>query len=160
MKTTIRLTVNKRSYELDIEPRLTLLEVLRDHLKLKSVHRGCMEGECGVCTVLLNGEAVNSCLVLAVQVEGTEITTLEGLLKDGEMHPLMESFIDKHGLQCGYCTSGMIMSAYSLLEHSENPTREEIAKSIEGNLCRCTGYLNIVESIEAAKEKKGSGNWW
>ncbi|HUU41988.1 MAG TPA: (2Fe-2S)-binding protein [Desulfatiglandales bacterium] len=160
MKTKIRLSVNEKDYEIEVEPHSTLLEVLRDHLKLKSVHRGCLEGECGVCTVMVNGEAVNSCLIFAVQADGEEITTLEGLMRDGDPHPLMKSFHENYGFQCGYCTSGFIMSAYSLLRSSENPSREEISKSIEGNLCRCTGYMNIVKSIEASIEKKRSGIWW
>ena len=160
MKASIQLTVNNKKYALEVESRVTLLEVLRDQLKMNSVHRGCLEGECGVCTVLLNGEPVNSCLILAVQADGATITTLEGLLKNDELHPLMKSFVENHGFQCGYCTSGVVMTAYSLLNQSEKPTQEEIRKSIEGNLCRCTGYVNIVKSIEAAAEEKRSGDWW
>lgn len=157
---SIQLIVNKRKYTLDIEPRATLLEVLRNRLKIKSVHRGCEEGECGTCTILLNDEPVCSCITLAAQADGTEITTVEGLLKDGELHPLMKSFLENHGLQCGYCTPGLLMTAYYLLNHSENLTEKEIRKGIEGHLCRCTGYVNIVKSIEAAVKEKESGNWW
>ena len=160
MKAPIQLTVNQKEYALEVEPSAMLLEVLRDQLKLKSVHRGCLEGECGVCTVLLNSEPVNSCLILAVQADGAKIITLEGLLKDGELHPLMKSFVENLGFQCGYCTSGFLMTAYSLLNNSKKPTEEEIRKGIEGNLCRCTGYVNIVKSIEAAAKEKDSGNWW
>ena len=116
MKTSINLSVNKIKYTLDIKPNSTLLEVLRDKLKLKSVHRGCMEGDCGVCTVLLNGEPVNSCLILALQVNGEEITTVEGLMKHNKPHPLMKAFVENHGFQCGYCTSGFLMTAYYLLK--------------------------------------------
>ena len=160
MKVPVRLKVNKKEYKVEVEPRSTLLEALRDQLKIKSVHRGCEEGECGACTVLLNNEPVYSCLTLTVQTEGAEITTIEGLMKDGVLHPIMKSFLDNCGLQCGYCTSGFILTAYFVLNNSEKLTDEEIRKSIEGNICRCTGYVNIVKSIKAAKEEKDSGKWW
>lgn len=157
---TIRLVVNKREYEMDVEPRTTLLELLRTHLNMKSVHSGCGEGECGACTILFNGEPVCSCITLAVQADGAEVTTLEGLLKDGQLHPLMKSFLENYGQQCGFCTPGVLMTAYSLINRSEHLTEEEIRKGIEGNLCRCTGYVNIVKSIDAAVREKASGNWW
>lgn len=160
MKVPVQLKVNKKEYKVEVEPRSTLLEALRDQLKIKSVHRGCEEGECGACTVLLNNEPVYSCLTLTVQTEGAEITTIEGLMKDGVLHPIMKSFLDNCGLQCGYCTPGFILTAYFVLNNSETLTDEEIRKSIEGNICRCTGYVNIVKSIKAAKEEKDSGKWW
>ncbi len=160
MKTAIHMVVNRKDCNIDIDTRSTLLEVLREQLELQSVHRSCEEGECGACTVLLNGEPVNSCLVLAAAADGAEITTAEGLLKDGELHPLMKSFLENHGLQCGYCTPGMVMTAYSMVNGSEGLTNTQIRKGIEGNLCRCTGYVNIVKSIQDATEKKKAGDWW
>jgi len=156
----VRLVLNGKEYEVETEPRATLLEVLRNKMNIKSVHRGCQEGECGACTVLLNGEPVCSCVVLAVQADGAEVTTVEGLLKDGELHPLMKSFLDNHGLQCGFCTPGLLMTVYYLVNQSTSLTEGEIRKGIEGNLCRCTGYVNIVKSVEAAMKEKASGNWW
>ena len=152
--------MNSKSYKLEVEPRVTLLEALRDELKIKSVHRGCQEGECGACTVLLNGKPVYSCLVLIPRVDGAEITTVEGLLKNGELHPLMSAFIENHAIQCGYCTPGLIMTTYYLLNNLTEFTDEELRKGIEGNLCRCTGYVHIIKAIEAAKSHKDSGNWW
>jgi len=160
MEIPILLKVNEKEYQLEVEPRKTLLDVLREDLKIQSARRGCQEGECGVCTVLLNGDPVNSCLVLAVQANGSEVKTLEDLLNSKEMHPLMKSFLEEHGFQCGYCTPGVLLTAYSLLSRSERPSEDAIRKGIEGNLCRCTGYVNIVKSIEAAADKKDSGNWW
>jgi len=160
MKVPVEIKVNNKSYKLEVEPRVTLLEALRDELKIKSVHRGCQEGECGACTVLLNGKPVYSCLVLAPRVDGAEITTVEGLLKNGELHPLMSAFIENHAMQCGYCTPGLIMTTYYLLNNLTEFTDEELRKGIEGNLCRCTGYVHIVKAIKAAKRHKDSGNWW
>ena len=160
MKLQIQFIVNKREYQLEVEPQDTLLEVLRDQLKIKSVHRGCEEGECGACTVLLNGEPVYSCLTLAVQADGAEIKTVESLLKDGEVHPLITSFVENNAVQCGYCSPGVLMTAYYLLNNSETLTDKDIRKGIEGNICRCTGYVNIVRAIKSAKEKKNSGTWW
>ncbi len=160
MKVPIEVKVNDKGYKLEVDPRTVLLELLRDQLKIKSVHRGCEEGECGACTILLNGEPVYSCLTLAAQSDGAEIITVEGLSKDGKIHPLIRSFLENHGVQCGYCTPGFLMTAYFLINNSEKLTDEEIRKGIEGNLCRCTGYVNIVKSIKAAKEEKDSGNWW
>jgi carbon-monoxide dehydrogenase small subunit len=160
MKVPVETRVNNKPYKLEVEPRFTLLEILRDELKIKSVHRGCEDGECGACTVLLDGKPVCSCLVLAPQVDGAEITTVEGLLKDGELHPLMMAFVENHAIQCGYCTPGVIMTAYYLLNNLTEFTDEEIRKGMEGNLCRCTGYVHIVKAIKAAKESKDSGNWW
>lgn len=160
MKVPIETKVNNKPYKLEVEARSTLLDILRDELKIKSVHRGCEDGECGACTVLLNGKPVCSCLVLAPQVGGAEITTVEGLLKDDELHPLMLAFVENHAIQCGYCTPGVIMTAYYLLNNLTEFTDEELRKGIEGNLCRCTGYIHIIKAIKTAKEYKDSGNWW
>ena len=160
MKVPVEVKVNSQLYKLELETRFTLLDVLRDELKIKSVHRGCEEGECGACTVLLNGKPIYSCLVLASQVDGAEITTVEGLLKEGELHPLMLAFIENHAIQCGYCTPGIIMTAYYLLNNRTESTDEELRRGIEGNLCRCTGYVHIIKAIKAAKRYKDSGNWW
>jgi carbon-monoxide dehydrogenase small subunit len=160
MKVPIETKVNNKTYKLEVEARFTLLDILREELKIKSVHRGCEHGECGACTVLLSGKPVCSCLVLAPQVDGAEITTVEGLLKDKELHPLMMAFIENHAIQCGYCTPGVIMMAYYLLNNRPEFTDEELRKGIAGNLCRCTGYVHIIRAIKAAKEYKDSGNWW
>jgi carbon-monoxide dehydrogenase small subunit len=160
MNVPIEIHVNGRTHSLDVPANTTLLELLRDHLDVRSVHRGCDEGECGACTVLLNGEPVYSCLTLAVQAHQAHILTVEGLSRDGEMHPLVRSFLDHHGVQCGYCTPGMILTAYSLLSRQNDLTEDEIRKGIEGNLCRCTGYVNIVKAIQSAAEAKDKGSWW
>lgn len=159
MKMNIRLVVNGEEFHVETEARITLLETLRNVLGIKSVHKGCLEGECGACTVLMDGEPVYSCLTLAAQAEGSEITTVEGLMQGEKLHPLMESFVKNHGLQCGYCTSGLILTAYSFLNRTTEVTEESIRKSIEGNICRCTGYINIVKSIQAANKEKASGKW-
>jgi aerobic carbon-monoxide dehydrogenase small subunit len=151
----IRLTVNGVQHEAVVEPRTLLVYFLREHLGLTGAHVGCDTSQCGACTIQLNGRAVKSCTILAVQANGTEITTVEGLAREGVLHPVQEGFREKHGLQCGYCTPGMIMTAVSLLEANPNPTEEEIRHGLEGNLCRCTGYINIVESIRWAAEKMG-----
>lgn len=162
MKISVQLRVNQKPYDLEIEARSTLLEVLREELKLQSVHRSCEEGECGACTVLLNGEPVNSCLLLAASLAGAEVTTVEGLKKGDQLHPIMEAFVDQHGLQCGYCTPGVLMTAYWVVNNwgDEEKDDAELRKSIEGNLCRCTGYVNIIKSIREAKKAKDAGNWW
>lgn len=160
MKVPIEIKVNGKPYTLEVEPQHTLLEVLRDELKIKSVHRGCEEGECGACTVLLNGEPICSCLALAPQVDGAEILTVEGLLRDGELHPLMSAFVENQAIQCGFCTPGMVITAYYLLNTLNEFTDEDLRKGIEGNLCRCTGYVHIVRAIKAAKSLKDTGNWW
>jgi len=162
MKVAIHLTVNHKEYHLTIDAQATLLEVLRRELSLQSVHRSCEEGECGACTVLLNGEPVNSCLVLAAGADGADILTAEGLVRDGRRHPLMDAFVDLHGMQCGYCTPGMLMSAYALIEKTAGQplSDDQIRKGIEGNLCRCTGYVNIVKAIQAGKAAREAGNWW
>jgi carbon-monoxide dehydrogenase small subunit len=154
----ISVTVNGVKHEAVVEPRTLLVYFLREHLSLTGAHVGCDTSQCGACTIQLNGRAVKSCTILAIQANGAEITTVEGLAREGVLHPVQEGFREKHGLQCGYCTPGMIMTAVSLLETNPNPTEEEIRHGLEGNLCRCTGYINIVESIRWAAEKMGGKN--
>jgi carbon-monoxide dehydrogenase small subunit len=153
----IMVTVNGRRYSHEVEPRLLLVHYLRDVLGLTGTHIGCETGICGACTVLLNGQAVKSCMLFAVQVDGQEITTIEGLASDGQLHPVQQGFWEKHGLQCGYCTPGMILAAVQLLQRNPNPTEEEIRHALVGNLCRCTGYQQIVEAVQWAAEKMREG---
>jgi len=148
----VRLTVNGALYELSVKPWETLIDVLRDYLGLTGTKEGCGLGECGACTVIMEGKAVNSCLVLAVEADGKQIATIEGLAVGDKLHPVQEAFIEHGGLQCGFCTPGMIMSAKVLLDENPNPSEEEIRKGIAGNFCRCTGYAKIIESIKAAAE--------
>ncbi len=151
-KRLVKLQVNGCGHSIEVWPMQRLLDVLREDLKLTGVKEGCGEGECGACSVLLNGTLVNSCLVPVCQAEGASITTIEGLALGGELHPVQQAFIDRGGTQCGFCTSGMIMAVVALLKENPNPTEAEIRKSIAGNLCRCTGYVRIVESvIQAAR---------
>ncbi len=150
MKEQIRLRVNGEDYELLLAPKRLLADALRDDLDMTGTKKGCDEGACGSCTVLLDGKAVCSCLVLARDAQGKEITTIEGLMQEGKLHPIQQAFIDYGGFQCGYCTPGMILSAKALLAKNPSPTEEEIRLGIAGNLCRCTGYVKIVESIAAA----------
>lgn len=147
------MTVNGRSVGAEVEPRTLLVHFLREQLNLTGTHVGCETGYCGACTVMVDGSTVKSCTMLAVQAEGASITTIEGLAQNGQLHPVQEGFWERHGLQCGYCTPGMIMSAVGLLEANPNPTEDEIRHGIEGNLCRCTGYHNIVKAIEYAASK-------
>lgn len=151
--TTITVTVNGVRYTSEVEPRLLLVHYLREHLNLTGTHIGCDTSQCGACVVHVNGVSVKSCTMLAVQCDGAEITTIEGLAQDGQLHPLQEGFWEKHGLQCGFCTPGMIMAAADLLKRNPNPTEEEIRHGLEGNLCRCTGYENIVRAVRYAAEK-------
>lgn len=146
----IEITVNGVKYEDDVDPRLLLVHYLRDQIGLTGTNIGCDTTQCGACTVLLNGTAVKSCNVLAVQASGSEVTTIEGLKTNGKYHPLQQAFWDNHGLQCGYCTSGMLMTAVDLLKNNPDPSEEEIRHGLEGNLCRCTGYNNIVKAIRSA----------
>jgi len=150
MKQLIALRVNGQSYNVEIEPQRTLLEVLRENLGFTGTKKGCGEGNCGSCTVILDRKAVNSCLVLAIEAQGKEIYTIEGLAQDRKLHPLQQSFIDHSAFQCGFCTSGMIMTAKAFLDENPHPTEEQTVRAIAGNLCRCTGYTSIVEAILAA----------
>ncbi len=149
----ITVKVNGVAHTHDVEPRMLLVHFLRDVLNLTGTHIGCDTSQCGACTVLMNGKAVKSCTVFAVQADGAEITTIEGLARDGQLHPVQEGFWEMHGLQCGYCTPGMIMTAVDLLQRIPNPTEEQIRHYLEGNLCRCTGYHNIVRAVQYAAEK-------
>lgn len=149
----IRIKVNGTWREHDVEPRLLLVHFLRDVVGLTGTHIGCETSLCGACTVLVNGEAVKSCTMFAVQADGTEVATIEGLATDGKLHPLQEGFWEEHGLQCGFCTPGMIMVAHQLLCRNPRPTQEEIRRGLEGNLCRCTGYQHIVKAVEYAAQK-------
>ncbi len=149
----MRVTVNGTPHEAEVESRLLLVHLLRDVLRLTGTHIGCDTTHCGACTVLLEGEPLKSCTVLAVQADGAEITTVEGLEQDGQLHPIQEGFWEEHGLQCGYCTPGMMMTGYALLKRNPTPTEDEIRHAISGNLCRCTGYVNIVKSIQYAAAK-------
>jgi aerobic carbon-monoxide dehydrogenase small subunit len=146
----VSLTVNGSPREADVEPRQLLAYFLRDDLGLKGTNVGCDTSSCGSCTVLIDGESVKSCTVLAVQADGSEVTTIEGLASDGELHPVQQAFHENHGLQCGFCTPGFVMAVVSLLEENPNPSEEEIRIGLEGNLCRCTGYQNIVRAVQAA----------
>jgi aerobic carbon-monoxide dehydrogenase small subunit len=154
----ITVTVNGVKHEAEVEPRTLLVYFLREQLGLTGTHVGCDTSQCGACTIHLNDRAVKSCTILAVQANGKTITTIEGLAHDDEFHPVQEGFREKHGLQCGYCTPGMIMTAADLLRTNANPSEEEIKHALEGNLCRCTGYVNIVESVKWAAEKIGGKN--
>lgn len=152
----VRFTVNGTLHELNVKPWQTLLEVLRDDLGLTGTKEGCGLGECGACTVIMDGKAVNSCLVLAVEVDGVQISTIEGLADGDRLDPLQEAFVEHGGLQCGFCTSGMIMSAKALLDENPDPSEAEIRRGIAGNLCRCTGYTKIIESVASAAETMGA----
>ncbi|MCF8120407.1 MAG: (2Fe-2S)-binding protein [Deltaproteobacteria bacterium] len=152
MKKMICITINGKKYELAVAPNRTLADLLREELLLTGTKKGCDMGECGTCTVIMNGRAVNSCLVLAVQAAGKEITTVEGLETEDGLHPLQEKFIENGAIQCGFCTSGMLLSAKTLLDRNPHPTEKEIRTAISGNLCRCTGYQKIVESIKDVNE--------
>ena len=146
----ISMKVNGVDYENDIEPRTLLVQYLRETLDLTGTNIGCDTSQCGACTIHVDGEAVKSCTMLAVQADGAAITTIEGLANDGELHPVQKAFCENHGLQCGYCTPGMIMASVDMLKNNPNPTEEEIRHGLEGNFCRCTGYHNIVKSVKAA----------
>ncbi len=156
MKQAISINVNGVDHHDEIEPRLLLVHYLRDLLGLTGTHVGCETSICGACTVLLDGQAVKSCTMFAVQANGTNVTTIEGLAANGSLHPMQEGFWEKHGLQCGYCTPGMIIAATQLIDRNPDPSRDEIRHGLEGNLCRCTGYQHIVEAVEYAAKKSGS----
>jgi len=153
MKQAISINVNGVDHAAEVEPRLLLVHYLRDTLGLTGTHIGCETSICGACTVLLDGQAVKACTVLAVQADGANLTTIEGLAVNGNLHPVQEGFWEQHGLQCGYCTPGMIMASTQLIDRNPNPSREEIRHGLEGNLCRCTGYQHIVEAVEYAAKK-------
>ena len=149
----IRLTVNGRHVERETDAQTRLLDLLREDLALTGTKEGCGEGECGACTVLIDGRAVNSCLVLAVQADGKTVLTIEGLAQGEALHPIQQAFVEQGGVQCGFCTPGFIMSTYALLQENPSPSDEEILTALEGNLCRCTGYTKIVEAVRAAAER-------
>jgi len=153
VKQIIHLTINGKAYEVAVKPNQTLVDLIRYDLGLTGTKKGCEVGDCGSCTVILNGKAVNSCLVLAMEADGCDITTIEGLETEEGLHPLQQAFVEKQGAQCGFCTPGMILSAKSLLDKNPKPSEHEIRKAISGNLCRCTGYAKIVTSIQAAAEE-------
>jgi len=152
-KHRISVTVNGTAHEAEVESRLLLVHFLRENLRLTGTHIGCDTSHCGACTVHLDGEPVKSCTVLAVQADGCKVRTVEGLEQGGKLHPVQEGFTEKHGLQCGYCTPGMMMTSVALLERNKNPSELEIREAISGNLCRCTGYVNIVKAVQYAAEK-------
>ena len=152
-KQLVSVKVNGRQREAMVEPRLLLVHFIRESLQLTGTHIGCDTSHCGACTVVLNGKTVKSCTMFAVQADGTEILTVEGLIKDGQLHPLQEGFKQEHGLQCGFCTPGMLMSSYALLHNNPTPSEDEIRRGISGNLCRCTGYQNIVGAVQYASTK-------
>jgi carbon-monoxide dehydrogenase small subunit len=152
MKSAVTITVNGAPRTAEVEPRTLLVDLLREHLNLTGTHIGCDTSNCGACTVWLDGEAVKACTVLAVQADGREVTTIEGISRNGDLHPMQRAFHEHHALQCGYCTPGMVMTAIKLLEASPAPSDEEIRRGLEGNLCRCTGYENIVAAVRAASE--------
>ena len=156
MSYSISLTVNGTEHTNDVEPRLLLVQYLREVLNLTGTHVGCDTTNCGACTVLLNGAAVKSCTLFAAQADGGQITTIEGLASDGQLHPLQEGFWEEHGLQCGFCTPGMIIAAYDLLQRNPSPSEQEIRHGLAGNLCRCTGYHNIVKAVQFAANKPSS----
>ena len=159
MKKAISINVNGVTHQHEVEPRLLLVHYLRDVLNLTGTHIGCETSLCGACTVLLDGQAVKSCTMFTVQADEVNITTIEGLAKNGELHPVQEGFWEQHGLQCGYCTPGMIIAGAQILERNPNPSQEEIRHGLEGNLCRCTGYQHIVEAVQyAAKRQAASGD--
>ena len=152
MNKQILLTVNGEAHELEVEPRETLVDVIREKIGLTGTKKGCDTGDCGACTVILNGKPVSSCMLLAIDADGGEITTIEGLTGPGGLHPLQKAFVNNHAIQCGFCTPGMLLTAKALLDENANPSEEDIRQGMAGNLCRCTGYVNIVKAVqEAAK---------
>ena len=153
-KHTIKVTINGAEHTAEVESRLLLVHLIREELLLTGTHIGCDTTHCGACTVLLDGRPVKSCTVLAVQADGREVMTVEGLEQNGELHPIQEGFWEEHGLQCGYCTPGMLMTGYALLQRDAEPSEKTIREAISGNLCRCTGYVNIVKAVQYAASKK------
>ena len=153
--TTVSMTVNGKSVTADVAPNTLLVQFIRENLRLTGTHVGCDTSQCGACTVHMNGDSIKSCTTLAVQAEGAEVTTIEGLASGDELHPMQVAFRENHGLQCGFCTPGMIMSAVDLVKRNPNPSEETIRKELEGNICRCTGYHNIIKSVKDASENMG-----
>ena len=160
MKRPVRLTINGEAHEDDVEPRTLLVQFLRDHAGLTGTHVGCVVGECGACSVLVDGVLVKSCLMLAVQAHDRAVTTVEGLARDGRLHPLQDAFVAKFGLQCGFCTPGFVMASYALLMRNPNPSEEQIRHDLSSNLCMCTGYVQIVEAVKeaAARLQQSTGS--
>jgi carbon-monoxide dehydrogenase small subunit len=156
-QTKVSMRVNHKEYSGQVEPRTLLVNFLRDNLNLTGTHIGCDTGHCGACTVIMNGKTVKSCMVLAVQAQGAEILTVEGLAENEKLHPIQEAFMQNHGLQCGFCTPGILMSSLFLLQRNPSPTEEEIRRAVDGNLCRCTGYVNVVKSVQAAARQLSEG---
>jgi aerobic carbon-monoxide dehydrogenase small subunit len=154
VKLPVKMTINGQTHSGEVEPRLLLVHFIREVVGLTGTHIGCDTSQCGACTILMNGQAVKACTFFAVQADGADITTIEGLAKDGELHPIQQGFWEKHGLQCGFCTPGMILAAWQILDRTPNPTEEQIRHQLEGNLCRCTGYHNIVKAIQWAAENQ------
>lgn len=155
MNQTVNVTINGTLYSAEVEPRLLLSQLLRDELDMTGTHVGCDTSSCGACTVLVDGKATKSCTIFAIQTDGLEITTVEGLATSGELHPVQEAFREQHGLQCGFCTPGMMITAVQILERNPNPSEEEIRSGLRGNLCRCTGYHNIVGAVKHASANMG-----
>ena len=155
--TAVSMTVNGKAVSADVEPRTLLVEYIREKLRLTGTHVGCDTSQCGACVVHVDGLAIKSCTMLAMQAEGATVTTIEGLAKDGKLHPVQEAFREHHGLQCGFCTPGMLMSSYALLQKNAKPTEDDIRWGISGNLCRCTGYQNIVKAVQYAADKMAQG---
>ena len=153
MTLPVKMTINGTNYRHEVEPRMLLVHYIREVVGLTGTHVGCDTSQCGACTIIMNGQAVKACNVFAVQADGAQIMTIEGLAKNGQLHPIQEGFWEKHGLQCGFCTPGMILAAYQLLERYPKPTEAQIRHQLEGNLCRCTGYHNIVKAVQYAAEK-------
>ncbi len=153
MKLPVKMTINGTSQSHEVEPRMLLVHYIRETVGLTGTHVGCDTSQCGACTIIMNGLAVKACNLFAVQADGAQIMTIEGLAKNGQLHPIQEGFWEKHGLQCGYCTPGMILASYQLLQRYPHPTEAEIRHQLEGNLCRCTGYHNIVKAVQYAAEK-------
>ena len=154
---SIEITVNGKLFRREVEPRLLLVEFIREYLMMTGTHVGCDTSYCGACTLILNGEAIKSCTLLAVQADGGEVITVEGLEKDGELHPIQQAFSECHGLQCGYCTPGMLMSSLALLAENPDPSVKDIRKRLAGNVCRCTGYQNIIKSVQSAAKQLQEG---
>ena len=155
--TSINVTVNGTEHQADVEPRLLLVHFIREDLEMTGTHIGCDTTNCGACTILLDGVPVKSCTVFAVQADGSQVMTVEGLAQNGTLDPIQEGFREEHGLQCGFCTPGMLMTSYALLEQHADPSEDDIRKAISGNLCRCTGYVNIVKAVQYAAQKKAGG---